>query len=120
MYTERIQAIHAAHDMTILPIKAGQMLEIHEQIGEGSNKRTWKFKALVLGVKKPNSADGTFTVRGVFAGVVVEKIYPLSFAGFQKLVLLDQYKIRRSKIYFMRDKVGKGARLKSILPVSER
>lgn len=120
MHIERIKAVHAAHSMTVLPIKVGQMLELHEHIWDGSNKRTRKFKALVLGVKKPQSSDGTFTVRGVSAGVVVEKIYPLSFTGFQKLILLDLYKVRRSKIYFMRDKVWKSARLKSILPVSER
>lgn len=47
------------------------------------------------------------------AGHAIEKIYPLSFQKFEKITLLDEYKTRRSKLYFIRDKVGKDARFKS-------
>lgn len=58
-------------------------------------------------------------MRGVTSGIVIEKIYPLCFERFSKIVLLDEFKVRKAKIYFLRDKVGKGARLKSII-TSER
>lgn len=54
------------------------------------------------------------------AGVEVEKIYPLSFNKFDKIVLLDEYQIRRAKLYFIRDKVGKDARFKSGITAEKR
>jgi large subunit ribosomal protein L19 len=74
-----------------------------------------KFKGLVIKVKKANHPDGTFTIRGDAARMTVEKIYPLSFPNFDKVLLMDDYKIRRSKLYYIRTKVGKDARFKSII-----
>lgn len=54
------------------------------------------------------------------AGVEVEKIYPLSFSKFDKIILLDEYKVRRSKLYYIRDKVGKDARFKSKITAEKR
>lgn len=54
------------------------------------------------------------------AGVEVEKIYPLSFNKFEKVHLLDDYKIRRSKLYYIREKVGKDARFKSKITAEKR
>jgi large subunit ribosomal protein L19 len=51
---------------------------------------------------------------------VIEKIYPLCFDKFAKIILLDEFKVRKSKIYFLRDKVGKSARLKSIITSDRR
>ncbi len=106
--------------MKTIQVKTGQLLEIHETIGEGDNKRNWKFKCLVYGVKNASHPNGTFLVRGVTSGVVIEKIYPLCFEKFSKIVLLDEFKVRKSKIYFLRDKVGKSARLKSIITSDRR
>jgi large subunit ribosomal protein L19 len=93
------------------------LLELHENVGEGDNKRIQKFKGLVIQVKKPNHPDGTFTIRGTVAGVVVEKIFPLSFPKFEKVILLDQFAIRRARINYIRDKIGKDAKMKSIITV---
>ncbi len=75
--------------------------------------RIWKFKGLVVKVRKPAHPDGTFTIRGSVAGHTIEKIYPLSFPKFEKVILLDEYKTRRTKLYYIRDKVGKDAKFKS-------
>jgi|GEM_PF-234547 len=120
MNFSRLQAVYQSFGMKILPIKVGQLLEIHETIGEGDNKRNWKFRSLVLATKKTSHPNGTFLVRGVSSGVVIEKIYPFAFDKFTKVVLLDEFKIRRSKLYYLRDKVGKGARLKSIISSDRR
>jgi large subunit ribosomal protein L19 len=119
MNFSRLQAVYNSFGMKTIQVKTGQLLEIHETIGEGDNKRNWKFKCLVYGVKNASHPNGTFLVRGVTSGVIIEKIYPLCFEKFSKIILLDEFKVRRSKIYFLRDKVGKGARLKSII-TSER
>ncbi len=115
MNYERIKNIQKKHSKFILPIKSGMFLEIHENVWEWDTKRIWKFRGLVIRVKKPNHFDGTFTIRGEVARMTIEKIYPLSFPNFEKVILLDNYKIRRSKLYYIRDKVGKDARFESLV-----
>ena len=104
----------------ILPIKPGQQLELHEKIGDEANLRIWKFKGLVIKVQHPNHPSGTFTIRGKVAGLTIEKIYPLSFPKFDKVLLLDEFKVRRAKLYYLRDKVGKGAKMKSLSKAETR
>jgi large subunit ribosomal protein L19 len=115
----RVKAFHDNHEYSILPVKAGMFLEIHEKLGE-ENNRVWRFKGLVIKVHNPKHPDGTFTIRGMVAGVEVEKIYPLSFNKFEKVNLLDEYKIRRAKLYYIREKVGKDARFKSKITAEKR
>jgi large subunit ribosomal protein L19 len=113
----RLQAVYDKNGYPILPIKTGMFVEIHEKVGDG---RIWKFKGLVIKTKKENHPDGTFTVRRSTGGVTVEKIYPFSFGNFDKVILLDEYKTRKSKLYYMRDKIGKDARLKSKITPERR
>ncbi len=120
MNFSRLQAVYNSFGMKKIQVKVGQLLEIHETIGEGDNKRNWKFRCLVYSVKNPSHPNGTFLVRGVSSGVVIEKIYPLCFDKFAKIILLDEFKVRRSKLYFLRTKVGKGARLKSLMTSDRR
>lgn len=120
MNYDRLKNVYNKHSGPILPIKTGMVLEIHENVWEWDTKRIWKFKGLVIKVKKPNHPDGTFVIRWEAARMTIEKIYPLSFPNFDKLLLLDDYKIRRSKLYYIRDKVGKDARFKSIIENTTR
>lgn len=115
MNFERLKKLYAKKQYPILSVKVGQQLEIHEKVWDGDNTRIWKFKGLVIKVKKPQHPDGTFTIRWTVARAVVEKIYPLSFDKFDKVLLLDAYKVRRAKLYYIRDKVGKDAKMKSLL-----
>jgi large subunit ribosomal protein L19 len=52
--------------------------------------------------------------------MTIEKVYPLSYAKFAKVILLDEYKIRKSKLYYIREKVGKASRMKSIITSEKR
>lgn len=118
MNFERLKHFYDNNGSKILDVLPGMQLEIHEKDVESN--RIWRFKCLVIKVKKPSHADGSFTVRGTVAGVEVEKIYPLSFNNFDKLILLDEYKVRRAKLYYIRDKVGKDARFKSKITAAKR
>lgn len=111
----RLKDIYNHRNTPILPIRSGMFLEIHEKVWEGDANRIWKFKGLVVKVKKPNHPDGTFTIRGEAARMTIEKIYPLSFPNFDKVLLMDDYKIRRSKLYYIRTKIWKDARFKSVI-----
>lgn len=104
----------------VLPVKVGQYLEVQENIGEGNTKRIWKFRGIVLRINKPSHHDGSFVLRGESSGVKVEKIYPLSYSKFQKIELLDEYKVRKSRLFYYRTKIGKAAKLKSIISKERR
>lgn len=120
MNNQRLSVLRAKKGYHILPVKTGQMLEVHEKVWQWNNERIWKFKWLVIKVKKPNHVDGTFIMRGKVAGQTVEKIYPLSFGKFAKVLLVDHYRTRRAKLYYIRDKVGKDARMKSLATAEEK
>jgi large subunit ribosomal protein L19 len=111
MNNERLQELYLQKGYKTLAVKPGQYLEIHEKLGD----RLWRFKGLVIKIQKPSHPDGTFTIRGVIAGHTIEKVYPLSFPKFAKIAVMDEYRIRRTKLYYIRDKVGKGAKFKSIM-----
>jgi large subunit ribosomal protein L19 len=115
-----IQAFAQKQQYITFPIKVGQQLEIHEYLGESDNNRVWKFKCLVIAVHNPAHHDGSFTVIGESSGVKIEKVYPMSFKRFAKIILLDEFKVRKSKIYYIKDKVGKDARLKSLISKDAR
>jgi len=115
MNFERLKKLYKQKKYPILKVKVGQQLEIHEQVGEWDSNRVSKFKGLVIKVKKPQHPDGTFTIRWTVARMTVEKIFPLSFQRFEKVLLLDEYRVRRSKLYYIRDKIGKAAKMKSLL-----
>jgi len=104
----------------VLPVKVGQYLEVQEVIGDGNNKRIWKFRGIVLRINKPSHHDGSFVLRGESSGVKVEKIYPLSYMKFNRVELLDEYKVRKSRLFYYRDKIGKAAKLKSIIEKENR
>ena len=110
-----IKYLSDANGYKILPVKTGMQVELHERVGEGSTERIWKIK-----VRKPGSADGSFTIRGLAAGQTIEKVYPLSFPKFEKVILIDEYKVRKSKLYYIREKVGKAARMKSKIAAERR
>lgn len=120
MNNERLKNVYAGNEVSLLRIKPWQQLYIYEKIWEWNNQRIWKFKGLVIKVKKPNHSDWTFTVRWKTAGTTIEKIYPLSFPNFEKIELLDEYKVRRSKLYYIREKLGKQAKLKSKIKSEKR
>lgn len=75
---------------------------------------------MVIAVHNPTHHDGSFTAIGETSGVKIEKTYPMSYKKFAKIILLDEFKVRKSKIYFIKDKVGKDARLKSLISKETR
>ncbi len=121
MNIERLKKIWQLKWYNVLNVRPGQYIEIHEIVKEKNNERIWKFRWLVIRVKNPNHPTWTFTVRWEVAGNIIEKTYPLSFPNFKKIILIDQYKIRRNRLYYIREKVGRKAmKLKSILSDKDR
>ncbi len=93
-------------------IEPGMTVRVHQKIKEGDKERIQIFEGLVLQVSHGHGADTTFTVRKVVEGVGVEKIFPLFSPNIAKIEVKKKSKVRRAKLYYMRELFGKAARLK--------
>ena len=90
-----------------LGIKAGDTVKVHQKIQDKGKTRIQIFEGLVLARKHGNEPGATFTVRKVASGVGVEKIYPLYSPLIDKLEIVRRSKVRRAKLYFIREKVAR-------------
>lgn len=95
------------HQDTI--VNVGDTVQVHQEITEGNKKRIQIFEGLVIAVRNSEN-NKSFTVRKVaVGGVGVEKIIPVMAPNTKKIVVKRQGDVRRAKLYFLRDKVGKAA-----------
>lgn len=106
-----------------LGIRPGDTVRVHQKIfelkkGKAANKketttktaRIQVFEGLVLAVKHGTEAGATFTVRAMMSGVGVEKIFPLYAPFIEKIEIVRRSKVRRAKLYFIREKVAREVR----------
>lgn len=90
-----------------LDIRSGDTVKVWQKIQEKGKTRLQLFEGLVLAVKHGKEAGGTFTVRRVASGVGVEKIFPIYSPLIDKITVTKRSKVRRSKLYHIRDKAAK-------------
>ncbi len=90
-----------------LGLRAGDTVRVHQKIQDKGKTRIQIFEGLVLARKHGNEAGATFTVRKVASGVGVEKVYPLYSPLIDKLEIVKRAKVRRSKLYYIREKVAR-------------
>ena len=93
-----------------LDIRPGDTVRVVQKIEEKGKQRLQSFEGLVLARKHGTEAGGTFTVRRVLSGVGVEKIFPLFSPMIQSIDIVKRSKVRRAKLYFIRDKASREAR----------
>jgi large subunit ribosomal protein L19 len=95
----------------ILPsFGAGDRVRVHFQVVEGTRRRTQVFEGIVI-KRQGSGARETFTVRKQSFGVGVERTFPLHSPKIEKLEVAARGDVRRAKLYYLRDKVGKSARV---------
>jgi large subunit ribosomal protein L19 len=92
-------------------IRAGDTVRVHVRVKEGDKERIQIFEGLVIGQHR-GGARATFTVRKVSFGQGVERIFPLHSPIIQKIELVRSAKVRRAKLYYLRDLKGKAARMR--------
>ncbi|MCK9240289.1 50S ribosomal protein L19 [Desulfocurvus sp.] len=92
--------------------KAGDTVKVHQRIIEGGKERIQAFQGVVLRVHR-GTTNATFTVRKVSDGVGVERIYPLHSPFIERVELISEGRVRRSRIYYLRNLKGKAARIKT-------
>jgi large subunit ribosomal protein L19 len=93
-----------------LGIRPGDTVRVHQKIIEKGKTRIQTFEGLVLATKHGSEAGATFTVRATLSGVGVEKIFPLYAPFIEKIEITRRSKVRRAKLYFIREKVAREVR----------
>jgi len=92
-------------------VKSGYTVRVHQKIKEGSKERVQVFEGLVIKTGHGEGVEKTITARKVVQGIGVEKIFPLHSPTIKKIEVKKKAKVRRSKLYYMRNRSGKSARL---------
>ena len=112
MLRKAISDIEAKYIKKDVPeFRAGDTVRVHTKIKEGDKERIQVFEGVVIGMHR-GGTRGTFTVRKVSFGQGVERIFPLHSPTIQKIELMRSAKVRRAKLYYLRDLKGKAARMK--------
>lgn len=106
-----IREVQATQLKKVPQIKPGYTVAVHQKIKEGGKERVQVFEGLVIKVGHGEGVEKTFTVRKVVEGIGVEKVFPLHSPNIVKLIVKKKAKVRRSKLYYMRERFGKSARL---------
>ena len=109
---DKIQAFVSEQLKKEVPqFEVGDVIRVHNKIKEGSRERIQLFEGTVI-AKHGGGISATFTVRRISYGVGLEKTFPLHSPNVERVELVRAGKVRRAKLYYLRDKVGKDAKVK--------
>ena len=107
----------AAKRTTFPSFKPGDTINVHVKISEGNKERIQQFQGVVLYRRGTNSNGESFSVRKVSNGVGVERIFPLLTPSIDKIEFVKAGKVRRAKLYYLKGRQGKSARIKERIAV---
>jgi len=109
-----LQAVDNSQLRTDIPkLRSGDTVRVHVKIKEGDKYRIQLFEGVVLSMKR-HGISSTFTVRKVSSGYGVERIFPFHSPIIEKVEVVKQGKVRRARLYYLRGRRGKAARLKDV------
>ena len=112
MATELMNLIEAAQKRDDLPeFEAGDTINVHVRVVEGEKERIQQYQGVVIAFKGSGSRR-TFMVRKVSNGVGVERVFPINSPKLAKIEVIRRGSVRRAKLYYLRERVGKSARIK--------
>ena len=94
--------------------RPGDTVKVNVKIEEGDKFRIQAFEGVVTGVKRRAGLSSTFTVRKVSFGYGVERVFPLHSPSIESVELLRRGRVRRAKLYYLRQRKGKAARIREI------
>ncbi len=97
-----------------LNFKVGDTVRVHFKIVEGKTERIQVFEGLCIAMKR-DGLKRTFTVRKISYGVGVERIFPVNSPRIQKIEVVRYGRVRRAKLYYIRDRVGKAAKVAELI-----
>lgn len=104
---------------TDLPeFRTGDTIKVYFRIKEGDKERVQPFEGVVIR-KRGSGTGATFTVRKISYGVGVERTFPLHSPLIEKIEIIRKGKVRKARLYYLREKIGKKAKVKELLTTSE-
>lgn len=107
-----IESITQSQIRTDLPaLVVGDTVKVHVKVKEGTRERIQVFEGTIIS-KKHGGISETITVRRISYGVGVEKVFPVNSPNISKIEVVRKGKVRRAKLYYLRDRVGKAAKVK--------
>jgi large subunit ribosomal protein L19 len=106
-----IDTVEQRHLVQRPELRSGDTVKVHVKVREGEKERIQVFEGMVIGMHR-GGVKATFTVRKVSFGQGVERIFPLHSPTIDKVEVVRSAKVRRAKLYFLRDLKGKAARMK--------
>ncbi|MBW1675250.1 MAG: 50S ribosomal protein L19 [Deltaproteobacteria bacterium] len=113
---EVIKAIEKEQMRFDLPyFKPGDTVKVHLRIKEGEKERIQVFKGVII-KKRKGTTNATVTVRKISYGIGVERIFPLHSPNIRKIEVVSRGRVRRSRLYYLRKRRGKAARIKELRP----
>ncbi len=103
----------------IIGFKSGDTINVHVKIREGTKERIQQFQGVVLYRRGKGTNGESFSVRKISNGVGVERIFPLLSPSIDKIEFVKAGKVRRAKLFYLKGRQGKSARIKEKLAVSK-
>ena len=109
-----LQAVESAHVRDNIPeFRAGDNVKVNVRVMEGGRERIQAFEGMVI-ARNGTGTRASFTVRKLSFGVGVERVFPVHAPIIKSIEVLRRGDVRRSKLYFLRDRVGRSARIKEL------
>lgn len=109
-------ALHAIEKLSLKPdlpiLKPGQTVRIGQKIQEGEKSRIQYFEGVIIAKHKKTNINSSITVRKIVDGIGVEKVFPIHSPIVAEIEILREAKVRRSKLFYLRNLTGKAAKLK--------
>lgn len=107
-----LEAEYAERKKSFPDFSAGDTINVHVKITEGNKERVQQYQGVVIQRRNQNTNGETFTVRKISSGIAVERIFPIISPSIEKIEVLRKGAVRRARIFYLRDKKGKAARIK--------
>ena len=112
MQTQIVRSVYSDLRNDLPRFRSGDTISIGYRVLEGSRSRVQTFEGVVIKISSGHGLDTTFTVRKISNGVGVERIFPFHSPNIESINVLKEGKVRRAKLYYLRNRKGKAARIK--------
>ena len=107
-----IKSIHEDVRTDIPKFKSGDTLNVGVKVVEGDKSRVQNFEGVVIAISAGAGMDKTFTIRKISNGIGVERIFPINSPNIESIEVIKKGRVRRAKLYYLRELKGKAARIK--------
>ena len=107
-----VNELHVNKNVENMPeFRTGDTIAVHARITEGSKSRIQVFQGVCIALKEKGKLTGHFRVRKMSSGIGVERVFPFHSPNVEKVEVVQRGKSRRSKLYYLRERSGKSARI---------